>query len=97
VKTNPKRSYTVIENERFGLVFAKTGSKLSGTCVCITPVPVSEWAFKDFVPDPFPVFQQISILAAQRGQCILFSFVFTPSPSSHRDSVWLLYLPSLYS
>ncbi len=26
VKTSPKRSYSVIENERFGLVFAKTGS-----------------------------------------------------------------------
>ncbi len=25
-KTSPKRSFAVIENERFGLVFAKTGS-----------------------------------------------------------------------
>jgi hypothetical protein len=31
VKTSPKRSYSVIENERFGLVFAKTGSIISGT------------------------------------------------------------------
>jgi hypothetical protein len=31
VKTSPKRSYSVIENERFGLVFAKTGSMISGT------------------------------------------------------------------
>ncbi len=27
----PKRSYSVIENERFGLVFTKTGSIISGT------------------------------------------------------------------
>ncbi len=30
VKTSPKHSYSVIENERFGLVFAKTGSINSG-------------------------------------------------------------------
>jgi hypothetical protein len=33
VKTCPKRSYSVIENERFGLVFAKTLSIISGTGV----------------------------------------------------------------
>jgi hypothetical protein len=31
VKTSPKRSYSVIENERFGLVFVKTVSVISGT------------------------------------------------------------------
>jgi hypothetical protein len=31
VKTSPERSYSVIENERFGLVFAKTASIISGT------------------------------------------------------------------
>ena len=31
MKTSPKRSYSVIENDRFGLVFAKTGSIISGT------------------------------------------------------------------
>jgi hypothetical protein len=31
VKTSPKRSYSVIENERFGLVFAKTVSIILGT------------------------------------------------------------------
>ena len=31
VKTSPKRSFLVIENERFGLVFAKTGSINSDT------------------------------------------------------------------
>ncbi len=31
MKTCPKRSYSVIENERFGLVFAKTGPIISGT------------------------------------------------------------------
>jgi hypothetical protein len=30
-KTSPKRWFSVIENERFGLVFAKTGSIISGT------------------------------------------------------------------
>jgi hypothetical protein len=33
MKTSPKCSYSVIENERFGLVFAKTGSIISGTGV----------------------------------------------------------------
>ncbi len=32
-KTSPKRSFSVIQNERFGLVFAKTGSIISGTVV----------------------------------------------------------------
>ncbi len=30
-KTSPKRSFSVIRNERFGLVFVKTGSIISGT------------------------------------------------------------------
>ncbi len=30
-KTSPKRSFCMTENERFGLVFAKTGSINSGT------------------------------------------------------------------
>ncbi len=30
-KTSPKRSFSVTQNERFGLVFAKTGSIISGT------------------------------------------------------------------
>jgi hypothetical protein len=30
-KTSPKRLFSVIQNERFGLVFAKTGSIISGT------------------------------------------------------------------
>jgi hypothetical protein len=30
-KTSPKRSFSVIQNERFGLVFVKTGSIISGT------------------------------------------------------------------
>jgi hypothetical protein len=32
-KTSPKRSFTVIKNERFGLVFAKAGSINPGTCM----------------------------------------------------------------
>ncbi len=35
-KTSPKRSFSVIENERFGLVFAKTGSMISVTALIIT-------------------------------------------------------------
>jgi hypothetical protein len=31
VKTSPKCSFSVMENERFGLVFTKTGSINSGT------------------------------------------------------------------
>ncbi len=30
-KTSPKRSFCKTENERFGLIFAKTGSINSGT------------------------------------------------------------------
>jgi hypothetical protein len=30
-KTSPKRSFSVTQNERFGLVFAKTGFIISGT------------------------------------------------------------------
>jgi hypothetical protein len=30
-KTSPKRSFCMTENERFGLVFGKTGSINSGT------------------------------------------------------------------
>ncbi len=33
-KTSPKRSFSVIQNERFELVFAKTGSINSGTDGC---------------------------------------------------------------
>jgi hypothetical protein len=34
-------------------------------------------------------------LMDQRGQCILFSVVFTPSPPSHHGSVWVLPVISL--
>ena len=40
-KTSPKRSFSVIENERFGMVFAKTGSINSGT--------VQEWSRRETV------------------------------------------------
>jgi hypothetical protein len=36
-KTSPKRSFSVIQNERFGLVFAKTGSIISGTGIDFQP------------------------------------------------------------
>ncbi len=35
VKTSPKHSFSVIQNERFGLVFVKTGSIISGTGVLL--------------------------------------------------------------
>jgi hypothetical protein len=35
VKTSPNRSFSVSENERFGLVFAKSGSINSGTGVTV--------------------------------------------------------------
>jgi hypothetical protein len=38
-KTSPKRLFSMTENERFGLVFAKTGSINSGTGIqCPTSV-----------------------------------------------------------
>ncbi len=37
-KTSPKRSFSMNENERFGLVFAKTGFIKSDTGVCIYAV-----------------------------------------------------------
>ncbi len=33
-KTSPKRSFSMTENERFRLVFTKTGSINSGTGIC---------------------------------------------------------------
>jgi hypothetical protein len=36
-ENKPKRSYSVIENERFGLVFAKIVSIISGTVVHMEP------------------------------------------------------------
>jgi hypothetical protein len=34
-KTSTKRSFSVIENERFGIVFAKTGSIISDTVLFV--------------------------------------------------------------
>ncbi len=47
MKTSPKRSYSVIDNERFGLVFAKTVSIISATWVCgtglfVTPKQITQ-------------------------------------------------------
>ncbi len=39
VKTSPKRSFPVIQNERFWLVFVKTESIISGTGVSRAPSP----------------------------------------------------------
>jgi hypothetical protein len=46
-KTSPKRSFCMTENERFGLVFVKTGSINSGTAKLYTiqyyPYFLNEW------------------------------------------------------
>ncbi len=47
-KTSPKRSFSVIQNERFGLVFVKTGSINSGTAV----LRIRRHGFTDPDPDP---------------------------------------------
>ncbi len=39
-KTSPKRSFSVIENERIGLVFAKTGYIISGTDILLLGVSI---------------------------------------------------------
>ncbi len=44
VKTSPKRSYSVIENERFRFVFTKTGSIISGTVLSSPPPPQPTWS-----------------------------------------------------
>jgi hypothetical protein len=40
VKTSPKRSFSMIEKERFGLVLAKSGSINAGTAVWTCRVPL---------------------------------------------------------
>jgi len=53
-KTSPKRSFSVIEDERFGLVFAKTGSINSGTVLYSTVQPTVAKVHKEkivYLPD----------------------------------------------
>ncbi len=45
--TSPKRSFSMIENERFGLVFAKSGSTNSGTVLSVLPLSPSLWFESD--------------------------------------------------
>jgi hypothetical protein len=47
-KTSPKRSFSVTQNERFGLVFAKTGSIISGTGLIRSWVQIRIKEFKYF-------------------------------------------------
>jgi hypothetical protein len=44
-KTSPKRAFSMTENERFGLVFLKTGSINSGTVVfmCVQREVLGVW------------------------------------------------------
>jgi hypothetical protein len=42
-KTKPKRSFSVIENERCGLVFVKTGSKNLGTGYSVRTSRITVW------------------------------------------------------
>ncbi len=53
VKTSPKRSFSVIQNERFGLVFVKTGSIISGTGVKLSVIAQSQGWERNFVPKKF--------------------------------------------
>jgi hypothetical protein len=69
-KTSPKRSFCMTENERFGLVFVKTGSINSGTG---WPVLEQEGDWKLFyhttvaisIEDPFVLF--ISVILNRGG------------------------------
>jgi hypothetical protein len=38
----------------------------------------------------FAKFADFFMNLSQRGQCILFSVIFTPSPPSYQGSVWVL-------
>jgi hypothetical protein len=53
VKTSPKRSYSVIENERFGLVFAKTRPVVSGCGFDLIPVENFATGINDDVGSKF--------------------------------------------
>jgi hypothetical protein len=68
VKTSPKRSFSLIENDRFELVFAKTGSINSGT-----GVPGRQpYAIVEFIP---PVRE--SELGLCSYVCFKSSMIFT--------------------
>jgi hypothetical protein len=47
-KTSPKRSFSVIENECFELVFAKTGSINSGTGLALLKIPSSDCFYVNY-------------------------------------------------
>ena len=65
MKTSPKRSYSVIENERCGLVFAKTGSIISGTevsvCSLFETVPYNRMQYMQAFFVRFPRFFFLSV------------------------------------
>jgi hypothetical protein len=63
VKTSPKRSNSVIENERFGLVFAKTVSIISGT----VKTTLRDWClWSSFVPCSYPTASPLCCQKARR-------------------------------
>jgi hypothetical protein len=68
VKTSPKRSYSVIQNERIGLVFAKTVSIISGTGLLIQEedIPIPE-AYNCSPQPPFIVEPKLSSPSVSRG------------------------------
>ncbi len=51
-ENKPKRAYSVIENERFGLVFAKTGSMISDTGACLPAHRSVSISLAIFLPKP---------------------------------------------
>jgi hypothetical protein len=82
-KTSPQRSFSVIENQRFGQVFAKTGSINSGTvlsmglCVCPTAVcsaPGSVMDFNSLLVNNFCYHFTCSLFPGKNAhkKCVLF-------------------------
>jgi hypothetical protein len=69
MKTSPKRSFSVIQNERFGLGFVKTRSKISGTVIFVV--------FSLFYPFP-PLFSSFPLLFSFfiPGSLLVVSLVF---------------------
>ncbi len=75
MKTSPKRSCSVIENERFGLVFAKTGSIILGTDLYTAKERPVRIQYKCLVP--IYVFSEMELLFPKQNYNILSHSLFT--------------------
>jgi hypothetical protein len=78
VKTSPKRSYSVIENERFGLVFAKTVSIISGTGVMTNLVVFIDPGWGDKVNYGIVSSYRPATLQRKSHLCFLFMGIARP-------------------